>query len=128
MSRIGTVILVGAALYIGVQVFGHGTPTVATTSLSNPAIEADINAEFGSSASCATWIVSHESGGNVTATNPSSGAYGLGQALPPDKMAPYGADWRTNPVTQLRWMHDYVNQRYGGACPAQTFWVTHNWY
>ena len=78
--------------------------------------------------SAINWIVNHESGWNVRATNPSSGAYGLPQSLPGSKMASAGSDWRTNPVTQLRWMRKYVNSRYGGANGAIRFWKSHNWY
>ena len=39
-------------------------------------------------------------------------AYGIPQSLPGNKMASAGADWRTNPVTQLRWMQSYVYGRY----------------
>ncbi|MET9641944.1 transglycosylase SLT domain-containing protein, partial [Streptomyces virginiae] len=58
-------------------------------------------------------IVSHESGWNPSATNASSGAYGLVQALPGSKMASAGADWKTNPATQIKWGLDYMNERYG---------------
>jgi hypothetical protein len=71
----------------------------------------------GSSASCLNGIIMRESGGNVHAMNP-SGAYGIPQALPGDKMASAGADWQSNPVTQVRWMIGYVNSTYGGACAA----------
>lgn len=83
---------------------------------------------FGSQFSCIDSIISHESGWSVTATNPSSGAYGLGQALPGSKMAPYGSDWRYSANTQLRWLKSYVDGRYGGACGAWSFWQSHNWY
>ncbi|MCD0486498.1 lytic transglycosylase domain-containing protein [Streptacidiphilus sp. ASG 303] len=73
-------------------------------------------------------IVSHESGWNPGATNASSGAYGLGQALPGSKMASAGADWRTNPATQIRWALDYMNSRYGSPNAAWAFWQTHHWY
>ena len=73
------------------------------------------------------FIVTHESGWRVNATNPSSGAYGLPQALPGSKMASAGSDWRTNPVTQLKWMKGYVN-RYGGGPGAAAFWKSHHWY
>ncbi|NED00241.1 lytic transglycosylase domain-containing protein, partial [Streptomyces sp. SID6648] len=52
---------------------------------------------------CFSKIVDHESGWNVDATNASSGAYGLVQALPGSKMASAGADWKTNPATQIKW-------------------------
>jgi hypothetical protein len=54
-------------------------------------------------------------------------SYGLGQANPGTKMAPYGADWRTNPWTQLRWMRAYAG-RYGGECGAWAFWQAHWWW
>lgn len=72
-------------------------------------------------------IIYHESGCRVNATNSSSGAYGIPQALPGSKMASEGNDWQTNPVTQIRWMAKYVN-RYGGWQGALTFWNSHHWY
>ncbi|MFJ5528720.1 transglycosylase SLT domain-containing protein [Streptomyces sp. NPDC093261] len=73
-------------------------------------------------------IVSHESGWNVHATNASSGAYGLVQALPGSKMASAGADWKTNPATQIKWGLNYMNSRYGSPAAAWNFWSTHHWY
>ncbi|MEU4352325.1 transglycosylase SLT domain-containing protein [Streptomyces sp. NPDC023838] len=73
-------------------------------------------------------IVSHESGWDHTATNSSSGAYGLVQALPASKMASAGADWKTNPATQIKWGLDYMNSRYGSPVGAWNFWQTHHWY
>lgn len=83
---------------------------------------------FGAQYGCAAAIITRESGWRVSATNPSSGAYGLAQALPGSKMATAGADWRTNPATQLTWMRGYVDSRYGGACGAWAFWQAHSWY
>ncbi|MEU6367164.1 transglycosylase SLT domain-containing protein [Streptomyces sp. NPDC046931] len=73
-------------------------------------------------------IVTHESGWNVHATNASSGAYGLVQALPGSKMAAAGADWKTNPATQIKWGLNYMNSRYGSPAAAWNFWSTHHWY
>ena len=72
-------------------------------------------------------LIYHESGCRVDATNAYSGAYGIPQALPGTKMASAGADWQTNPVTQIRWMAGYVN-RYGGWQGAINFWYAHGWY
>jgi cell wall-associated NlpC family hydrolase len=85
-------------------------------------------AVFGPQYDCAARIITRESGWNPRAVNAGSGAYGLGQALPAAKMAPFGSDWATNPTTQLRWMRDYVQHRYGGACNAWAWWQTHHWY
>lgn len=75
-----------------------------------------------------TYIVDHESNWDPKATNPESGAYGLPQSLPGSKMASAGSDWRTNPITQLRWMKGYVNSVYGGARNAYNFWLQHHAY
>ncbi|MFB7452707.1 peptidoglycan-binding domain-containing protein [Streptomyces sp. NPDC056194] len=72
------------------------------------------------------WI--RESSWKVYATNPSSGAYGIPQALPGDKMSVAGADWQTNPATQIEWGLDYIKSRYGSPCAAWSFWQSHNWY
>ena len=77
---------------------------------------------------CFSNIVTRESGWNYTATNPSSGAYGLVQALPGDKMASAGADWRTNPETQIKWGLNYMNVRYGSPCDAWAYWQVHHSY
>lgn len=76
---------------------------------------------------CATLLINKESGFRVDAYNP-SGAYGIPQSLPGSKMASAGADWQTNPVTQIRWMVGYVNDRYGGFCQAWAHSQAANWY
>ena len=73
-------------------------------------------------------LMFHESGCRVDARNAHSGAYGIPQALPGTKMATYGADWETNPVTQIKWMIGYVNGRYGGWSQAANWWYSHGWY
>lgn len=67
-------------------------------------------------------LIYRESGCRVDAKNASSGAYGIPQSLPGNKMAQFGDDWETNPVTQIRWMISYVNNRYGGWQAALDFW------
>lgn len=71
-------------------------------------------------------IITKESGWNVYATNPSSGAYGLPQSLPGNKMASVGGDYLTNPYTQLMWMYKYVHERYGSF--AGVNWYSRGWY
>ncbi|HET9722069.1 MAG TPA: G5 domain-containing protein [Candidatus Saccharimonadales bacterium] len=72
----------------------------------------------------ANFIISHESGWRPTAAN-ASGAYGLCQALPGSKMATAGADWSTNPITQLRWCSSYADRSYGGWAPAYNHWLAY---
>ena len=74
------------------------------------------------------YIISHESGWNYHAVNRSSGAYGLPQSLPAGKLASAGADWRDNPVTQLRWANNYAVGRYGSWGAAYRFWTVNHWW
>jgi len=69
-----------------------------------------------------------ESGWNHFAHNPRSGAYGIPQSLPAEKMASAGADWATNPETQIRWGLGYIEARYGSPCSAWDFFTQRNWY
>lgn len=78
---------------------------------------------------CFSNIVNHESSWNYKAVNASSGAYGLFQALPGSKMTSAGADWQTNPATQIKWGLGYMNSaRYGSPCAAWSFWQANGWY
>ncbi|WP_225993517.1 aggregation-promoting factor C-terminal-like domain-containing protein [Actinomadura rudentiformis] len=70
----------------------------------------------------------HESNWNERAVNPSSGAWGIPQALPGDKMASAGPDWRTSSPTQIAWGLGYIKARYKDPCGAWAFWQSHNWY
>lgn len=77
---------------------------------------------------CFSTIVERESSWNYTADNPTSDAYGLMQALPGSKMSSAGADWATNPATQIKWGLGYMNDRYGSPCEAWTFWQANHYY
>jgi len=72
------------------------------------------------------WI--RESNWNYRATNPSSGAYGIPQSLPAEKMASAGDDWRTNPATQIRWGLGYIHNRYGTPTRAWAHSQATGWY
>jgi hypothetical protein len=80
--------------------------------------------------SCLETLWDHESGWRWNADNPTSSAYGIPQALPGSKMATAGDDWLTNPLTQISWGLDYINQRYGSPCAAWSFWQSQSphWY
>ncbi|MFC8667416.1 transglycosylase SLT domain-containing protein [Streptomyces sp. NPDC057199] len=77
---------------------------------------------------CFSTIVDHESSWDYRADNPTSDAYGLMQALPGSKMSSAGADWATNPATQIKWGLGYMNDRYGSPCGAWDFWQSNNYY
>ncbi|WP_353951072.1 transglycosylase SLT domain-containing protein [Knoellia sp. S7-12] len=79
---------------------------------------------------CLNLLWEGESAWNFKAENPSSGAYGIPQSLPARKMATEGADYRTNPVTQIKWGLNYIKQSYGTPCGAWEFWNNRfpHWY
>jgi hypothetical protein len=78
--------------------------------------------------SCLDSLWAHESGWNVYAQNPGSGAYGIPQALPGSKMASAGPDWQTNAATQIRWGLSYIDSTYGSACAAWSHEQSTGWY
>jgi hypothetical protein len=77
---------------------------------------------------CLNALWNKESRWLVTADNPTSSAYGIPQALPGSKMASAGADWKTNPATQIRWGLGYIKSRYKTPCAAWSHSQAHNWY
>jgi hypothetical protein len=90
-----------------------------------------INQEFGwgeKQFACLETLWFRESNWNHKATNPVTGAYGIPQSLPGRKMATFGDDWKTNPVTQMKWGADYIEDRYDTPCEALDFFYDRNWY
>ncbi|GAA3370954.1 transglycosylase SLT domain-containing protein [Streptomyces sannanensis] len=119
-AAVGTAVLLGSV----------GGVFASTTSAAAATPQMIAKQMIGNSAQfqCFHNIVSRESSWNPHATNASSGAYGLVQALPASKMASAGADWKTNPKTQIKWGLNYMNSRYGSPCDAWKFWQKNNWY
>jgi lysophospholipase L1-like esterase len=88
-----------------------------------------VDAEWGDS----QWIYLYllwqrESGWDPTADNPSSGAYGIPQALPAEKMSAAGPDWLTDPITQIRWGIAYIRATYGSPAAAWAHEEAFGWY
>lgn len=77
---------------------------------------------------CYDNIIMRESLWDQHADNPTSSAYGIPQALPGKRMASEGADWKTNPATQITWGLKYVKDRYGTPCKAWSFKRAKGWY
>lgn len=71
-------------------------------------------------------IINNESGFNPMAINRSSGACGLGQALPCSKM-PCELDFKGS-MCQINWVAEYIQRRYGTPLKAEVFWNNHRWY
>ncbi|WP_174774732.1 hypothetical protein [Cryobacterium sp. HLT2-28] len=77
---------------------------------------------------CLVSLWNKESGWNVNSYNASSGATGIPQALPGSKMASAGADWQTNPATQITWGLGYISGSYGTPCAAWDKSESVGWY
>lgn len=77
---------------------------------------------------CLVDLWNRESRWNHRSENTSSGAYGIPQSLPGSKMASAGADWQTNPETQIRWGLGYISGRYGTPCGAWAHSEAKGWY
>ena len=106
---------------------GAGTPDPGTAQ----AIAFDMVMARGwdqSQFDCLVSLWKKESGWNVFAHNKSSGAYGIAQALPGSKMASVGADWETNPATQITWGLGYITGRYSTPCGAWNASQAQGWY
>ena len=82
----------------------------------------------GDQFTCLVNLWNRESGWNHLAMNASSGAYGIPQALPGNKMASAGADWQTNPATQISWGLGYIQGHYGTPCGAWAHSESVGWY
>ena len=109
---------------------GRGASGAANT-VANLALGKKMAAAYGWTG--AQWnalyaLWNRESGWRTTATNPSSGAYGIPQSLPASKMASAGADWRTNPATQIAWGLRYIKGRYGSPAAAWAHETRFGWY
>ena len=78
--------------------------------------------------SCLVKLWNRESHWNVYAHNVGSGAYGIPQALPGEKMATVADDWQTNPATQIEWGLRYIQGRYGSPCGAWAHSEAVHWY
>ncbi|MFI0351546.1 lytic transglycosylase domain-containing protein [Actinomadura sp. 9N407] len=109
---------------------GGGTPTEGNPVPAGVAqayaksVMDDPGTQFG----CLQKLWNKESHWNYKAANPSSGAYGIPQALPGSKMASEGADWKTNYKTQIRWGLGYIDNRYGTPCKAWGHSQDVGWY
>jgi hypothetical protein len=73
-------------------------------------------------------VVMAESGWDATIENPTSGAYGIPQALPGSKMASAGPNWETNAATQIKWMLGYIQSTYGTPSVAWAHEEAYGWY
>lgn len=103
------------------------SPGTAQADAQQLMVEAPWDFSISSQWSCLDSLWEQESGWSVTAENP-SGAYGIPQALPGDKMASAGADWMTNPVTQITWGLGYIQSVYGTPCVAWDHEEADGWY
>ena len=106
-------------------------PAASAPSGSPQQIAEQMLSQFGWSSgqfSCLQPLWALESGWNIYASNPSSGAYGIPQALPGSKMASAGPDWQSDAATQIRWGLSYIQGTYGSPCAAWSHEEADGWY
>ncbi len=106
-------------------------PAASAPSGSPQQIAEQMLSQFGWSSgqfSCLQPLWALESGWNVYASNPSSGAYGIPQALPGSKMASAGPNWQSDAATQIRWGLTYIQGTYGSPCAAWSHEEADGWY
>lgn len=106
-------------------------PATSAPSGSPQQIAEQMLSQFGWSSSqfsCLQPLWALESGWNIYASNPSSGAYGIPQALPGSKMASAGPDWQGDAATQIRWGLSYIQGTYGSPCAAWSHEEADGWY
>ncbi|MDK8353638.1 G5 domain-containing protein [Actinotignum sanguinis] len=136
-ARVDEVVKVGtsesAAAVAGASADGSGAAAVASVVPAGTAqeIASGMLSAYGwgqDQFSCLVTLWNRESNWNHLAENSSSGAYGIPQALPGSKMASAGADWQTNPATQIRWGLGYIEGRYGSPCAALGHSNSRGWY
>ena len=103
----------------------------ATSSGANQAIGQQLAAQHGWTGgqwSCLNMLWTRESGWQMVWNTAGSGAYGIPQSLPASKMASAGADYMTNPATQIRWGLGYIQATYGDPCTAWAHETANSWY
>ena len=106
-------------------------PATSAPSGSPQQIAEQMLSQFGWSSSqfsCLKPLWALESGWNIYASNPGSGAYGIPQALPGSKMASAGPDWQGDAATQIRWGLSYIQGTYGSPCAAWSHEEADGWY
>jgi hypothetical protein len=103
---------------------GGGAPSA------NAALARQLFPQWASGANWAAWnyVAMHESGWNQFARNPSSGAYGIPQALPASKMGAAANPPQSNPAAQIKWMASYMDSSYGGPIGAAAHEASAHWY
>lgn len=106
------------------QVVMPPAPPLTTAAVKQYAASLVGAGQFG----CLDRLWSRESGWDPAARNASSGAFGIPQSLPGSKMAAAGADWLTNPLTQVRWGISYIRGAYGTPCGAWAHSQATGWY
>jgi hypothetical protein len=136
LSEVGAPKLATTPVDQGASPVDSGSPSAPPVDVPVPspgsaqAVAEELLPSFGfdhSQFGCLVELWNRESGWRVNAEN-ASGAYGIPQALPGSKMASAGADWATNPATQITWGLGYIKGRYGTPCGAWGFWEAHGWY
>lgn len=130
--KIRTIIAVGA-MAAGAASYGARAVVAVPTANANERLAVTMAAPYGWSGQQAVCLIklwtSEDSTWNPGQWNlAGSGAYGIPQALPAEKMATAGRNWRTSPATQVKWGLGYIKSTYGKPCTAWAFKKANGWY
>ena len=136
-------LVVLSAVAAGLLLAGHGVATghgggtqvtgaAVTSADSNVALGQQLASAYGWGSgaewTCLDELWTRESGWQMVWNYQGSGAYGIPQALPASKMAAAGADYMTDPATQIRWGLGYIASAYGTPCGAWAHEEANGWY
>ncbi len=113
------------------QLISRGTKIIISNPSENVKIGEQMAAARGWTGQqwyCLYQLWQRESKWSTTAGNTSTGAYGIPQSLPGSKMAANGADWQSNPATQIAWGLGYITRSYGTPCGAWQSSESRGWY
>jgi hypothetical protein len=139
LAVVGAIALAMAGATGAAHAAGHAAATVApvtapagaTTSGANERLGMTMAAAAGwtgGQASCLDLLWTRESGWQMVWNTAGSGAYGIPQSLPASKMAAAGADYMTDPATEIRWGLGYIATTYVTPCGAWAHETQDGWY
>jgi resuscitation-promoting factor RpfB len=131
-SAVAAGLILAAAQRRGHPANGGAAGATLTSAHSNVALGRQLASAYGWGSgaewTCLDELWTRESGWRMVWNYQGSGAYGIPQALPASKMASAGADYMTNPATQIRWGFSYISSTYGDPCTAWAHEQADSWY
>jgi len=131
-SAVAAGLILAASQGHGHRANGGAAGATLTSADSNVALGQQLASAYGWGSgaewTCLDELWTRESGWRMVWNYQGSGAYGIPQAQPASKMASAGADYMTDPATQIRWGLGYIRGTYGDPCTAWAHETASGWY